>query len=428
MICGWSPRPLPATVHVSVNANQTVRTVDGKVFGINQVAWDGSVNSPATAAVLNDIGATCMRWPGGSWGDGYHWTNEAWSTGATSPRTWGSFSKDFIALATNIHSQAFIIVNYGTSTPEEAAYGVRMFNVTNHCNFKYWEVGNEVGGFWEWDWNTNAPYKAHDPWTYAMRFKDYYTQMKAVDPTIKIGAVADTTEDGTVNNYDHPVVNPRTGVTHYGWTPVMLTYMRSNHCIPDFLIEHDYGPTAGDTQDLLWSRGWASDAASLRQMLNDYLGSAATNVTLEITENGMGGDKQSDSLPGGFLRRQHRADSTNGVQLAHLVGYAKWREQSGRFRPGVLRLANRWRRQFYFRRGNCLWQWRRGQRVSDLLLRQAVAAFCGGQRHGGFRHERLRLLAVYSVKRQDGDLTLLVINKSSSSNLTADFNLSGLSS
>ena len=64
--------------------------------------------------------------------------------------------------------------------PNEAAYGVRIFNITNHCNFKYWEVGNEVGGFWEWDWNTNAPYKAHDPWTYAMRFKDYYTQIKAV--------------------------------------------------------------------------------------------------------------------------------------------------------------------------------------------------------------------------------------------------------
>jgi len=30
--------PAPATVHVSVLANQTVRKVDGKVFGINQVA------------------------------------------------------------------------------------------------------------------------------------------------------------------------------------------------------------------------------------------------------------------------------------------------------------------------------------------------------------------------------------------------------
>ena len=293
--------PTPATVHVSVLAAQTVRKVDGKVFGINQVGWDPNVNTPATVAILNDMGNPCLRWPGGSWADGYHWTNEAWSAGSTSPRTWGSFSKDFIALATNTHSQAFIIVNYGTSDADEAAYGVRMFNGTNHCNFKYWEVGNEVGGSWEWDWNTNAPWKAHDPWTYAMRFTNYYAKMKAADPTIKIGAVADITEDGTANYTDHPVVNPRTGVTHNGWTPVMLTYMRSNNCIPDFLIEHNYGPTAGDTQDLLWSKEWATDAAGLRQMLNDYLGSAATNVTLEVTENGMGGDKQYDSLPGGLF-------------------------------------------------------------------------------------------------------------------------------
>ena len=60
--------PTPATVNVSVLANQTVRKVDGKVFGINHVAWDGNVNTPITAAIMNDIGATCLRWPGGSWG------------------------------------------------------------------------------------------------------------------------------------------------------------------------------------------------------------------------------------------------------------------------------------------------------------------------------------------------------------------------
>ena len=203
--------PAPAVVHVDVHSTQTVRTVDGKVFGINQVAWDGGVDSAASVANLNELAVKCLRWPGGSWGDGYHWTNEAWSAGATSARTWGSFSPNFINLATNIHSDAFIIVNYGTSGPEEAAYGVRMFNLTNQCNFKYWEIGNEVGGSWEWDWNTNAPWKDHDPWTYALRFTNYYAQMKAADPTIKIGAVADIYEDGTVNNTDHPVVNPRTG-------------------------------------------------------------------------------------------------------------------------------------------------------------------------------------------------------------------------
>ena len=55
-------------------------------------------------------------------------------------------------------------------------------NITNNAQFKYWEVGNESYGSWEADNNNNAPYLAHDPWTYAMRFRDYYTQMKAARP------------------------------------------------------------------------------------------------------------------------------------------------------------------------------------------------------------------------------------------------------
>ena len=421
--------PAPATVHVGISASQVVRTVDGKVFGINQVAWDGGVNTPASVTLLNDMGNPCLRWPGGSWGDGYHWTNEAWSAGATSPRTWGSFSRDFIALATNTHAQAFIIVNYGTSDASEAAYGVRMFNITNRCNFKYWEIGNEVGGSWEWDWNTNAPWKPHDPWTYAMRFTNYYAQMKAADPTIKIGAVADITEDGTVNNYDHPVVNPRTGVTHYGWTPVMLTYMRSNHVYPDFLIEHNYGPTAGDTQDLLYSKKWVSDAASLRQMLTDYLGDAGTNVTLEATENGTGGDKQCASLTGGLFY----ADTIGQILQTEFHSRVWWD-----FRNGTSSLTDP-DPEFY--------GWRTNSDGTYLVDGGVVYGSGGvggvGNAYPTYYVAKLMpyfaadgdtvvsatsdypLLAVYSVKRATGALTLLVINKSSSSNLTATINLSG---
>ena len=239
-------------------------------------------------------------------------------------------------------------MNYGTSTPEEAAYGVRMFNVTNHSNFKYWEVGNEINGVWEPDYNTNAPYKAHDPWTYAMRFTNYYAQMKAVDPTIKIGAVIEPSEDGYANYTNHPVVNPRTGVTHNGWTPVMLTYMRSNNCIPDFVIEHKYGPAAGDTLSLLWSSSWATDAADLRQMLNDYLGSAATNVTLECTEAGVnaGSTIQNVSLPGGLFY----ADSVGQILQTEFNSRVWWDLRNGlrhrcQSRPGVLRLAHERQRQ-----------------------------------------------------------------------------------
>jgi hypothetical protein len=418
--------PKPATVHVSVNANQTVRTVSGRVFGINTGGGDENLNTPATKAILNDIGNTCLRWPGGSYGDIYHYANEPWDTGATSPRTAGSFSKDFIALATNTHSQAFIIVNYGTSTPEEAAYGVRMFNVTNHSNFKYWEVGNEINGTWEPDYNTNAPFKAHDPWTYAVRFTNYYAQMKAADPTIKIGAVIEPTEDGYANYTNHPVVNPRTGVTHNGWTPVMLTYMRSNNCTPDFVIEHNYGPAAGDTQDLLYPKAWAPDAAALRQMLNDYLGNAATNVTLEVTENGTGGDRQNVSLPGGLFY----ADSIGQILQTEFNSRVWWDLRNGQGSVDNSDPA------FYGWRTNA-----NGSVLSDGGIIYGLGGV--GNLYPTYYCAKLMpkfatdgdtvvrvtsdypLLATYAVLRTNGTLTLLVINKSASSSLTANFNLSG---
>jgi len=403
----------PAVVHVGIAATQAVRTVNGKVFGINQVGWDPNVNTPATVAILNDMGNPCLRWPGGSWGDGWHWTND-------------STSSNFIAVATNTHAQAFIIVNYGSSDANEAAYGVRMFNVTNHCNFKYWEVGNEVGGSWEWDFNTNAPWQPHDPWTYAMRFTNYYALMKAADPSIKIGAVADITEDGTANYTNHPVVNPRTGVTHNGWTPVMLTYMRSNNCIPDFLIEHNYGPTAGDTQDLLYSKKWANDAASLRQMLTDYLGSAGSNVTLEATENGTGGDKQCVSLPGGLFY----ADTIGQILQTEFNSRVWWD-----FRNGTSTLSDP---------DPAFYGWRTNSDGSVLVDGGIVYGLGGvGSGYPTYYVAKLMphfaadgdtvvsatsdypLLAVYSVKRTNGALTLLLINKSSSSSLTAAINLSG---
>ncbi len=409
--------PKPATVNVSVNANQTVRTVSGRVFAVNTGAGDTDLNTPATQAILNDIGSTCLRWPGGSYGDDYHWTNEP---------SGGSHSTDFIALATNAHSQAFIIVNYGSSTPEEAAYGVRMFNVTNHSNFKYWEIGNEINGVWETDYNTNAPFKAHDPWTYAMRFTNYYAQMKAVDPTIKVGAVIEPSEDGYANYTNHPVVNPRTGVTHNGWTAVLLAYMRSNNVTPDFVIEHNYGPAAGDTQDLLYPKGWAADAANLRQILNDYLGSAATNVTLEVTENGTGGDRQNVSLPGGLFY----ADSIGQILQTEFNSRVWWDLRNGH---GYVGNPDP---EFYGWRTNA-----DGSVLSDGGIIYGPGG--AGNLYPTYYCAKLMpkfatdgdtvvratsdypLLATYAVKRTNGTLTLLVINKSASSNLTANFNLSG---
>jgi hypothetical protein len=421
--------PTPSVVHVSLLATQTVRVVDANVFGINQVAWDGNVYTPTSVSIMINLGQTCLRWPGGSWGDGYHWTNEAWSDGATSARNWGSFSTNFIQLATNTHAQAFIICNYGSSDANEAAFGVRMFNITNRCNFKYWEIGNEVGGNWETDNNTNPPWQPHDPWTYAMRFTNYCAQMKAADPTIKIGAVADISEDGTANYTNHPVVNPRTGETHNGWTPVMLTYMRSNNVLPDFLIEHKYPPSDGDIYNLLWSSTWTSDAASLRQMVSDYLGSAGTNVTLESTENGSTGDAQSVSLVGGLLY----ADSLGQVLQTELNSRLWWDTRNNGPDGGTITNSDPalygWRTNssgYFYQDGGIVYNaGMPTNRYPKYYVAKLMSYFAAGGDTVVKAASDYLLLSAYAVKRTNGTMTVLVINKSASSNITAAIQVNG---
>jgi hypothetical protein len=203
---------------------------------------------------------------------------------------------------------------------------VRFANVTNHLGFKYWEVGNECYGSWETDTN-NRP---HDPYTYALRAHDYITQMKAADPTIKIGVVAVPGESSYANYTDHFAVNPRTGTTNYGWTPVLLATLKSLGVTPDFLIHHVYPEyQADDDQTLLLGAGnWSGDAADLRQQITDYLGANGTNIELICTENNSDAGnqgRQSTSIVNGL----YLADTLAQLMKTEFNGYIWWDLRNG---------------------------------------------------------------------------------------------------
>jgi hypothetical protein len=319
---------------VTVDASQTLRPADGRWFGANTATWESMFDTPDGMSLLNEMGVTTLRYPGGGLCDAYHWASNYWFGGTPNfgPAAFGNF----MHVATNLAgANVFISVNYGTGTSNEAADWVRSANVTNHCGFKYWEVGNENYFVVEADSNTVPPYQAHDPWTYATRFCGYYAAMKAVDPTIKVGAVVTPGED-VYNSSPVRILNPRTGLYHSGWVPVLLGTMKSNGVTPDFLIHHFYPETGVDSDPELLQApvNWAADAAELRQEITDYVGDAGTNIELVCTENNSDSDyhlgKQSTSLVNGV----YLADSLGQLMKTEFNSYLWWIFESGKSTSG----------------------------------------------------------------------------------------------
>jgi hypothetical protein len=314
----------PSVVNALVDAAKESKTVDPRMFGLNAAIWDGAFNTPTTAALLTEAGNQALRFVGGSASDAYHWQTNT-SEGDTFQ--WATNIDAFGQIATATSARVFLTANYGTGSPAEAAAEVNYTNQIRGYNFKYWEIGNENYGSWEMDNNA----RPHDPVTYATRFRDYAAQMKAVDPTIKIGAVVVVDEDSFPNYPDEAAVNPRTGATHQGWNAVMLSTLARLGVTPDYVIYHRYEQGPGGESDsflLGAARTWANDATSIRQTLNDYLGATAPQVEIICTENNSvfsDPGKQTTSLVNGLFM----ADSLGNILKTEFNGLFWWDLRNG---------------------------------------------------------------------------------------------------
>jgi hypothetical protein len=292
---------------------------------------------------------------------------------------------------------------------------------------KNWEIGNENYGTWERD--TNA--LPNHAYTYAVRATNYLALMKAADPTIKVGVVSVPGESAYANGYtDHPARNPRTGVTNYGWTPVLLTTLKTLGVTPDFLVHHVYpewtdpnnvAASPDNDATLLQSTGnWGADAANLRQHITDYFGPTGTNIELVVTENnsdaGQQG-RQSTSLVNGLyyaaslsqlLKTEFRGfvwwDLRNGTDTAGFFGanIYGWRTYGD---LGMINGATTRHPTFYAAK---LMQW--FARPGDTIL-NATSDYS--------------LLSAHAARRANGSVALLVANKSLVTNLNGQITLNG---
>src|ERR1017187_6152446 len=249
-----------------------------------------------------------------------------------------------------------------------------------------------------------------------MDFINHNRVMKAIDPTIKVGIVAVPGEDSYVNNYTHSAYNQREGYSHYGWTPVLLSTLQGLGVTPDFMVHHFYPEYQYDNDaDLLQAASnWAVNAADLRQQISDYFGGNGTNIELVCTENNADAGpegRQSTSLVNGL----YLADSLSQLMKTEFNAFIWWdlrngQDTSGDFDAslygwrtygdeGIILNSNTRYPTFY-----CMKLMQHFVQLGDTVITTA---------------SDYALLSTYAVRRLNGSLTILAINKDPSNTITA---------
>ncbi|MFJ5545047.1 cellulose binding domain-containing protein [Micromonospora chalcea] len=296
-------------VTVTVNTRAGLATVPETALGVNHAIWDSQLGSAETSDLLKAAGVKMLRYPGGSYADIYHWETHTAPGGYVAPNT--DFDT-FMAGARRVGAQPMIIANYGTGTPAEAAAWVRYANVTKGYGAKWWTVGNEnygnghYGSAWEAD---DHPDKSASQ--YARLVIEYADAMKAVDPSIKVGAVL--TMPG---NWPDGIT---AGSDPGPWNQTVLSLAGPKI---DFVDVHWY--PGGNAADSLARTNHLPDAAwLLRQQIARYAGPGADRIGISFTELNV--DAGRTTAPGALFL----ADAYSGLLEQGVFTVQWWNVHNG---------------------------------------------------------------------------------------------------
>ena len=263
LLIGFSSRAWAQT-NITVNASTSVVTIPSEIYGNNMAPWVGTNNgSDATYVTAMQVsGCRNIRWPGGSWADILNWNNIVCQ---------GSFdipTPQYITFLQKFGGQMHAICNFSgfwcnTQFTHTQAVSLATawvtWNMTNtgSARAKYWDIGNENYGSWE-QGGQGASGSTLNGTVYGQYFVDYYKAMKAVDPSILIGAVG----------------SPGSG-DYNSWTPKLLAAVKAAGVIPDYLIIHQYPGPSGT--------GSGVDASSLTNL--NLPNSSKTSLDAMVSAN-----------------------------------------------------------------------------------------------------------------------------------------------
>jgi alpha-N-arabinofuranosidase len=294
---------------ISLDAASAGAVISPDVLGVSTATWF-DVTQPYVAQTMQQMGMRLVRFPGGSEADTYHWQSGGSVCAAGGGYVFPASTFDAMMndVAIPAHTDVAVTLNYGSNAacnaggdPSEAAAWVA-YAKSHGYNVKYWTVGNEVFGGWEYDLHAVA----HDPTTYANAVATgYYPQIKAADPNAQVGVVV---SDGQFPN----------------WTPTVVTKAKY-----DFVELHYYAQAPGNESDAyLIGQGvtdFANTLATLRSTMN--ANGVAPSMPIYVGElNSVYGNpgKQSVSIVNGLF-----AGMAISEMMKAGVGLATWWIETG---------------------------------------------------------------------------------------------------
>jgi hypothetical protein len=179
---------------IVLDAGSTGPLVTADSYGASLNVWYDFTQSWVNPS-LEKAHMGLVRWPGGSISDQYHWKNGGSICDHAPPLKNTTFDNLMTKVAQPLNVDVAITLDYGSNPactagglPTEAGAWVSYSKSHGYTAAKYWTVGNEVYGSWEYDLHAHP----HNPHTYAAAVRTgYYPDVKAANPHALLGVVGD---------------------------------------------------------------------------------------------------------------------------------------------------------------------------------------------------------------------------------------------
>ena len=260
-----APAPTNAGPTLTIDADSIITRIPLSAFGHNVDFWIGTMATQSTFLTnVTNLRPHILRWPGGSASDAYFWncTPGQWPADVPDflPDADGkkkathlnygrpttdkiSSLDDYYAMLKATGAQGLITVNYGyarygtSSNPVAAAAHLAADWVRyDHGRTRYWEIGNENNGFWEYGYridttmNKDGQPKLLTGDLYGRHFRVFADSMRKaaaeVGATIYIGAVTTETQP---KPWDWPIMR--------NWNAGMMKSIQDQ---ADYYVVHSY--------------------------------------------------------------------------------------------------------------------------------------------------------------------------------------------